>query len=342
MSAPERQSCIPLIPAITDQPGDYVHTTEAGIDWTYAYDLHAPGTRSERRIGKLEADGLEHTLAAARPGDSIQSPWGPMQRMPDSLYERGFLLEHTQGQPLDLSQGKPLPVSQSMLARAGRWKAQVGPWSYIVHGSSMGTKSERRIGKLYYGRTELMGAKEGDYVDSPWGRLRWLGLSHPNVATDYEQGFLRLGTHDRTLDHLEGNAVFPDVSGVAVRLESLYLESGFSIEKDGRAVHMVSLLLSGRPDRATEISGTMHLDPNTCSLNAFGDREGCTKIGVRSVQVNVNLMRLGDPRHMKRRFLSVRGEGLPEGLALIVQGQLERCYLKLDRQIVPLFRNHCA
>jgi hypothetical protein len=114
------------------------------------------------------------------------------------------------------------------------------------------------------------------------------------------------------------------------------------VEKDGRAVHMVSLLLSGHPDRAVEISGTMHLDPNTCSLNAFGDREGCTKIAVRSVQVNVNLMRLGDPRHLKRRFFAVRGEGLPEGMTLIVQGQFERCYLKLDRQLVPLYRSGCA
>jgi hypothetical protein len=342
MFAPERQSSIPLIPAITDEAGDYVHTTETGIDWTYAYDIHAPGTRSERRIGKLEADGLEHTLAGARPGDSVLTPWGTMQRMRDTDHERGFLLEHSLGAPPDLSEGKPQSVPQSMLARGGRWKAQVGPWSYIVHGSSMGTRSERRIGKLYYGRTELIGAKEGDYVDGPWGRLRWMGLSHPNVATDYEQGFLLRGTNDRALDHLQGSPVFPDVSGIIVRLESLYMEDGVSLEQDDRPVHTVSLMLSGRPDRAAEISGTMHLDPNTCSLNVFGDREGCTKIAVRSVPVSINLTRLADPRHTKRRFFTVRGEGLSEGLALIVQGQLERCYLKLDRQLVPLFRHGCA
>jgi hypothetical protein len=336
MPAQYRDSKIPLIPAMTAQSGIYVHANEHGGDWSYAYDIQAAGTKSERRIGKLQAHGLEGVIATARPGDSIETPWGVMLRTPDTLYERGFLLEHTQGEPIETSAEALLTVPENLLMRGGRWTAQIGPWRYTVRGTAMETRSERRIGRLYFGQNEVLGAKQGDYIDTPWGQLRWMGLVNFVNMTDYEQGFLLRGTQDRPLD-LAGNAIFPNSAGVTVRLESLYLDAGFRVAADARPAHTVSLLLSGRPDRDVEMTGSLLLDPNQCSLNDFGDREGCSRMAVRAVDVNVTRQRLGDPKHLQRKFFSVRSDELPQVLTLVVQDRLERCYLKLDRQVVPLY-----
>jgi hypothetical protein len=337
MSIDSPKPHIPLIPAITSQSGRYVHMTETSREWEYTYDIHAAGTKSERRIGHLRAEGLQRMIAAARPGDTIETPWGRMARMPDSLYERGFLLERTHGHPIDPGQGSPVEVPESMLARGGRWRAQVGPWRYAAIGMAMGTRSERRIGRLHFGQNEIRGQKQGDYVDTPWGRLRWMGPINLEAATDYEQGFLLHGTQDRSLDDLEGDVVFPDDAGVVLRLHSLYLDSGFRVSEEGLAGHTLSLLLSGRLDHDTEMAGTLVLDPNRCSLNEFGDPHICTKIAVRQTAVKVVLQRLGDPKHLRRRYYEVTGPELPRPLALIVQGGLERCYLKLDQQLAPLY-----
>jgi hypothetical protein len=337
MSTKQPNQSIPLIPAVTVQSGRYMHTTETGHEWEYAYDIHAAGTRSERRIGHLRADGLQRAIATARPGDTIQTPWGVMARVPDSLYSRGFLLEGTHGQPIDPSQGEPLDVPEEMLARGGRWRAQVGPWRYAVIGMAMGSRSERRIGRLHFGQTELQGKQQGDHVDTPWGRVRWMGAVHLEAATDYEQGFLLRGTYDRSLDDLEGNVVFPDDSGLTVRLESLYLDGGFRITDDGPEVHSIALRLSGRLDHDAELSGTLVLDPNRCTLNDFGDPQGCTRMAPRELAVRVVLQRLGDPKHLRRRYFEVSGAELPRTIALVVQGSLERCYLKLDQQLAPLY-----
>jgi hypothetical protein len=77
------------------------------------------------------------------------------------------------------------------------------------------------------------------------------------------------------------------------------------------------------------------LDPNQCSLNAFGDCEGCTRMAARRIDVTVVQQRLADPAHLGRRFFKVQGSDLPE-LTFILQGTFQRCYLKLDRQLVPL------
>jgi hypothetical protein len=343
MSTEAQRQSFPLIPAVTDQSGRYMHTTESGGDWEYAYDIHAAGTKSERRIGHLRAEGLQRVIAAARPGDTVQTPWGLMARMPDSLHERGFLLEHALGRPIDPSQGSLLEVPDGMLARGGRWRTQVGPWRYAVIGMAMGTRSERRIGRLHFGQTELRGKQQGDHADAPWGRLRWMGPINLEATTDHEQGFLLRGTRDRSLDDLEGDAVFPDDAGVVVQLQSLYLESGFRLSEDGLQGHTISLLLSGHLDHDAEMAGTLVLDPNRCSLNEFGDPQVCTKIAIRAIPVKIVLQRhLGDPRHLRRRLFEVTGPDLSRPLALIVQGGLERCYLKLEQQLAPLYLEHDA
>jgi hypothetical protein len=337
MSTEHPKQNFPLIPAVTGQAGRYMHTTEGGSEWEYSYDIHAIGTKSERRIGHLRAEGLHRVLATARPGDTVETPWGVMARMPDSLYERGFLLERALGQLIDPSHGTPLEVPETMLSRAGRWRAHVGPWRYAVVATGMGTRSERRIGRLHFGQTELQGRKQGDHVDTPWGRLRWMGPVHLEAHTDDEQGFLLRGTYDRSLDDLEGDAIFPDDTGLVVRLCSLYLENGFHLAEAGLQAHKLSLLLAGRLDHDAEIAGTLILDPNRCSLNELGDPEICTKIAIRQVPVKVVLQRMGDPRHLRRRYYEVSSPELPRPLALVVQGGLERCYLKLDQQLAPLY-----
>lgn len=331
----------PLIPATTDQSGRYVRMVEDGGEWEYVYAIHAAGTRSERRIGLLQADGLDAAIANAKPGDTIRTPWGVMARMPDTPYERGFLLERTRGRPIDPTQGAALKVPERLLEPDGSWKAEVGPWSYAVLGTAMGSRSERRIGRLRFGGSELEGEDEGDYVDTPWGRMRWLGPVELGAHTDYEQGFLLRGVRDRSFDELEeGDAVYPTTAdAVSLDLESLYLHPGIRVGTR-RSVHSVSLRLSGSSD--AELEGTLLLDGNTCGLNDFGDEEICTLIAFSPIEVELDRLRLADPTGLMRRIYRVTGEGLPRGLTMIVQGeleegQLERSYLKLGAVLVPLY-----
>jgi putative hemolysin len=335
---------VPLLPAMTGFSGRYEHALEDGRTWDYAYDIHAAGTSSERRTGVLRADGLDAMLAAAEPGDRIQTPWGVMVRTPDSPHDRGFLLEPSTDAPSAPSAGATLEVPDAMLARGGSWKAEVGPWSYTVLAQAMGSRSERRIGRLRFGWAELMGKEEGDFVDTPWGRMRWLGPVDLGAATDYEQGFLLLGTRDRPLDDLEGDAVFPPTTGaaagaVSLRLESLYLDPGIRVGRRS-SIHSVSLRLSGDSD--AEMTGTLHLDGNTCTLSDFGSKEICTLIAFPELEVDVDRLRLADPSGLARRIYRVSGGGLPRALRMIVQGELEqgeleRCYLKLGSKLVPLY-----
>lgn len=125
-----------------------------------------------------------------------------------------------------------------------------------------------------------------------------------------------------------------------LRLESLYLNTSVRLIEDGPPARTVSLTLS-RISQA-EMMGTMILDPNVCNLDDFGDQQGCTKIAVRGIDVELQLAQLADPTPAGRRLFEVSGEGVPKGLALIVQGdlregELERCYLKLGLELVPLY-----
>ena len=117
-------------------------------------------------------------------------------------------------------------------------------------------------------------------------------------------------------------------------LESLYLPTAAVLGADGPSAHSIRLTLVGG---AAEMTGTLSLDPNACSLNAFGDREMCTKIAVRAIAVTATLQRLGDPKHLGRSFYALRGEGLPHDVALIVYPRRARIYLKAEHALVALF-----
>jgi putative hemolysin len=128
---------------------------------------------------------------------------------------------------------------------------------------------------------------------------------------------------------------------VALMLESLFLSTPVRLGGDERMpAHQVSLRLSGPTD--AELEGTLHLDPNTCTLDAFGDPEICTLIATFGIEVELERLTLQDPAGLGRRIYGVEGDGLPEGLRMVVQGELasgriERAYLMLNGQLVPMF-----
>jgi putative hemolysin len=138
----------------------------------------------------------------------------------------------------------------------------------------------------------------------------------------------------------EATAGQPMTSVQSVRLESLYLDDRVRMADDALPARSISLLLSG--SATAPLRGTLLIDPNMCTLDAFGDRQSCTRIGVRGVEVALQRSRLEDPQGLGRRHYEVIGEGLPRELALVVQGELtegalERCYLVLGRELVPLY-----
>ncbi|MCA9651389.1 MAG: hypothetical protein H6712_22605 [Myxococcales bacterium] len=75
-------------------------------------------------------------------------------------------------------------------------------------------------------------------------------------------------------------------------LASLYLGS-----PAGRA-HTVSLKLS--EESGGNRKGTLVLDPNICTIDEWGDRQGCTKIALRAIDVVTTRMRTLDPSGHRR------------------------------------------
>ena len=129
-------------------------------------------------------------------------------------------------------------------------------------------------------------------------------------------------------------------SRVELQLESLYLGAPATLVDERLPAHTVSLRLSGASESA--LTGTLALDPNTCTLDDFGDRGICTRIATQGVQVTLARRTITDPTGHGRRIFDVQGEGLPADLRMVVQGRLsegklERAYLVREATLVPLF-----
>lgn len=144
---------------------------------------------------------------------------------------------------------------------------------------------------------------------------------------------------------VKGSKLIPNSAGRTLRLESCYLDSGFRLSSEESAAHSITLVLPDCLRRGDKMSGSLFLDPNQCTLNAFGDREACTRMAALQIEVSLVVQPLSDPQHLGRRYFQVTGDGLPPTLGLIIQqgqregrGAFERCYLKLDKQVVPLYR----
>lgn len=129
-------------------------------------------------------------------------------------------------------------------------------------------------------------------------------------------------------------------SSVELQLESLYLGNPAALVDERLPAHGVSLSLSGASEN--DLRGTLALDPNTCTLDDFGDRGICTLIATQGIEVTLARRTISDPTGQGRRIFDVRGEGLPADLRMVVQGRLtrrglERVYLVRDATLVPLF-----
>ena len=73
------------------KPGKY----EAG-GWQYTYEIQAPKTRSEKRIGTLKKGGKE---VAGKMGDVMETPLGKFKYY-DTMYNKGWLNTLTYDKPV--------------------------------------------------------------------------------------------------------------------------------------------------------------------------------------------------------------------------------------------------
>lgn len=140
----------------------------------------------------------------------------------------------------------------------------------------------------------------------------------------------------------EAVVVAPDVetSMEPLRLESLYSNTSIHFMNDAPPAHFVSMTLTAISPG--EMTGTLALDPNACGLDELGERQGCTRMAMHVVDVDVRLVRIDDSARPGLGLFQIAGEGLPDELALIVRGdlekgELERGYLKLGAELVPMY-----
>jgi hypothetical protein len=65
-------------------------------------------------------------------------------------------------------------------------------------------------------------------------------------------------------------------------------------------------------------NGTLTLDPNACTLNAFGDIEACTLLPPARRSVSLKRVAVPDPAGRGRTLYTIDGAGLGTPLALVV------------------------
>lgn len=82
------------------------------------------------------------------------------------------------------------------------------PWGYRYDVEALGTRSERRGGRLTYSRGVVLGNADGDWIETPWGPMQWFG------GGLYEHGWLLQRTYDKPID-VSGHKLpdKPDCSG---------------------------------------------------------------------------------------------------------------------------------
>lgn len=105
--------------------------------------------------------------------------------------------------------------------------------------------------------------------------------------------------------------------------------------------HGISLQLT--ETRLGSMTGELRLDPNTCSLDAWGDRGGCTKMAPQHDAVEATAMRTLDPRGHHRIHWNMDVKGISDArLSLIEYPDADLWYLSIAPEgerasIVPLF-----
>ena len=78
-----------------------------------------------------------------------------------------------------------------------------------------------------------------------------------------------------------GDVMSPNRGGRTLRLESLYLASGFRVSNDDRPAHSILLRLSGSLDGNGKASGTLFLDPNECTARMAYSTSAAVTVAVR-------------------------------------------------------------
>jgi hypothetical protein len=107
-------------------------------------------------------------------------------------------------------------------------------------------------------------------------------------------------------------------------------------------VHGISLQLEEEPRRG-HMTGKAGLDPNICSLDLWGDREGCTRMAIRSQDVEATQWRTPDLQHHHRIHWSLDIKGMEDiKINLIEYPGPNLWYLSIfppsgSSVIVPLF-----
>lgn len=105
--------------------------------------------------------------------------------------------------------------------------------------------------------------------------------------------------------------------------------------------HGITLRLG--PEHQSSRKGALWLDPNHCGLDAWGDRAGCTKIAIRSMEITTTRMKLRDPAGHHRWLHRVSGPDFDrEQVSLIEYPAAGLWYLVYERKengtwVVPLF-----
>lgn len=105
--------------------------------------------------------------------------------------------------------------------------------------------------------------------------------------------------------------------------------------------HRIHLKLKGAHSGSHK--GQMMLDPNRCQLSAWGDPTGCTKIAIRSVDVETTRMRTLDPQGHGRIFHSVRIEDHAEAKVHLIEYPKANLYYLVEESadngtlVAPLF-----
>lgn len=87
----------------------------------------------------------------------------------------------------------------------------------------------------------------------------------------------------------------------------LILESMYLTEPPVGRAHFVRLSLT--PVDPGTMAGTAVWDPNTCSLDLWGDRGACTRMAALPQNIRATLMRTLDEKGLGRRHWQVQTEG---------------------------------
>ncbi len=106
-----------------------------------------------------------------------------------------------------------------------------------------------------------------------------------------------------------------------LQLDSTYQHA--PVDFGGREFHGIGI--SGQIADGQKVN--LELDPNTCSLNEFGDRTGCTKIAPTHIIAKLTKQRLSDPEELGRSIYRMEAPEIPKSLIVyLIEGRSESGY----------------